>query len=56
VREGLRAIGLPEQNFAGHSFCIGVATTAASVEIEDSTIRIMGRWSSSAILCTSIPT
>ena len=33
VREGLRAIELPEQNFAGHSFCIGVTTTAASVGI-----------------------
>ena len=50
VREGLRSIGLPEQNFAGHSFRIGAATTAASVGIEDSTIRTMGRWSSSAFL------
>ena len=50
VREGLRAIGLPEQNFAGHSFRIGAATTAASVGIEDSVIRTMGRWSSAAYL------
>jgi len=28
VREGLRLIGLPEQNFAGHSFSIRAATTA----------------------------
>ena len=49
VREGLRAIGLPEQKFAGHSFRIGAATTA-SVGIEDSVIRTMGRWSSSAYL------
>ena len=50
VREGLRAIGLPEQNFVGHSFRIGAVTTAASVGIEDSVIRTMGRWSSSAYL------
>ena len=55
VREGLRAIGLPEQNFAGHSFRIEAATIAASVGIEDSVIRTMGRWSSSASLCTSTP-
>ena len=44
VREGLRTIGLPKQNFAGHSFRIGAATTAVSVGIEDSVIRTMGRW------------
>ena len=50
IREGLKAVGLPEQNFAGHNFHIGVATAAASVGIEDSVIRTMGRWSSSAFL------
>lgn len=50
VREVLQAIGLPYQNFAGHSFRIGAATAAARAGIEDSTIRMMGRWSSSAFL------
>ena len=50
VREALKAVGLPEENFAGHSFRIGAATAAASVGIEDSVIRTMGRWSSSAFL------
>ena len=50
VREALTAIGLPEQNFAGHSFRIGAATAAASAGIEDSVIRTLGRWSSSAYL------
>jgi len=50
VREGLRSVGLPEKNFAEHSFRNRAATTAASVRIEDSTIRTMGRWSSSAFL------
>ena len=31
-----------------HSFCIGGASTAASVGIPDSAIQILGRWSSNA--------
>lgn len=50
IRAALQAIGLPYQNFAGHSFRIGAATAAARAGIEDSTIRMMGRWSSSAFL------
>ena len=50
VRENLRAIGLPEFDFAGHSFQIGAATATANDGIEDSTIRALGRWSSSAFL------
>ena len=50
VREALRSLGYPEENFAGHSFRIGAATAAASAGIEDSVIRTMGRWSSSAFL------
>ena len=50
VRAGLQAVGLPEANFAGHSFQIGAATAAANAEIEDSTIQTLGRWSSAAFL------
>jgi hypothetical protein len=50
IREALQAVGLPYQDFAGHSFRIGAATAAARAGIEDSTIQMMGRWSSSAFL------
>ena len=50
IRAGLQAVGLPESNFAGHSFRIGAATAAANAGIEDSVIRTLGRWSSSAFL------
>lgn len=50
IRLVLQAVGLPYQSFAGHSFRIGAATTAARAGIEDSTIRMLGRWSSSAFL------
>ena len=50
IREALKAVGLPQEQFAGHSFRIGAATTAAKAGIEDSTIRMMGRWNSAAFL------
>ena len=34
--------------YAGHSFWIGAATTAAEKGIEDSVIKMLGRWESSA--------
>ena len=48
VREALSALGYVQSHYAGHSFRIGAATTAAAVGIEDSTIQALGRWSSSA--------
>ena len=36
--------------YSGHSFRIGAATTAASVGVEDSLIKTLGRWESSAYL------
>ena len=50
IRAGLQAVGLPESNFTGHSFRISAATAAANAGIEDSVIRTLGRWSSSAFL------
>ena len=34
--------------YSGHSFRIGAVTMAASKGIEDSLIKILGRWESSA--------
>lgn len=50
VREALQAIGMPCDSFAGHSFRIGAATAAARAGLEDSVIRVLGRWNSSAFL------
>ena len=51
VRDSLQAAGIniPSQ-FAGHSFRIGAATTAAVAGVEDSTIKALGRWESLAYL------
>ena len=46
----LQACGLPHMEFAGHSFRIGAATTAAGCGIEDSLIHKLGRWNSDAFL------
>ena len=40
----------PWWKHSGHSFQIGVATTAALVGIEDSLIKTLGRWESAAYL------
>ena len=48
VRNAIAASGVDASQFAGHSFRIGAATTAASSGIQDSLIRTMGRWESSA--------
>ena len=50
IHENLKAIGLPESNFARHSFHIEAATAAANAGIKDSTIRELDWWSSSAFL------
>ena len=50
LRSILEAVGLPQSSYAGHSFRIGAATTAALAGLEDSLIQKMGRWNSSAFL------
>ena len=48
LREALTSAGYPPEKYAGHSFCIGAATTAAKCGIPDSLIQTLGRWQSSA--------
>ena len=48
VRQALQQAGKDPTRFAGHSFRIGAATTAAQVGLEDSLIKMLGRWESSA--------
>ena len=48
VRIGLDTLGLSSSDYAGHRFRIGAATTAAERGVEDSLIKMLGRWESSA--------
>ena len=50
IRDILATIGIPAHQYAGHSFRIGAATTAALVGLADSTIQTLGRWHSAAFL------
>ena len=50
MRKALSALGLQQDQYAGHSFRIGAATAAAQAGLEDSTIKALGRWNSSAFL------
>ena len=45
--ETLQASGFPYECFAGHSYSIRTAIAAAKAGLEDSTIQLLGRWSSS---------
>ena len=48
IHTALQQLGLASANYAGHSFRIGAATTAAQISLEDSTIQALGRWHSDA--------
>ena len=50
VREGLKKCGVDSTRYAGHSFRIGAATTAAAKGVEDALIKTLGRWESLAYL------
>ncbi len=49
-RNILTQAGLDSSLYAGHSFRIGAASTAAANGVEDSLIQTLGRWKSSAYL------
>ena len=48
VREVLARSSLDTKCYAGHSFRIGAAMTAAQQGLQDSLIKMLGRWESSA--------
>ena len=48
MRQALAEVGLDSISYAGHSFRIGAATTAARQGLQDSLIKTLGRWESSA--------
>lgn len=48
LREALGSAGVDQSAYSGHSFRSGAATTAARQGISDSTIKMLGRWKSSA--------
>ena len=50
LRRALTQAGVDASLYAGHSFRIGAATSAAAAGISDSLIKTLGRWESSAYL------
>lgn len=48
VKEALTVAGIDCTPYSGHSFRSGAATTAANQGISDATIKMLGRWRSSA--------
>ena len=57
LRKALAEAGLKPENYAGHSFRIGAATTAAACSIPVEVIKTLGRWKSQAYqLYVRLPT
>jgi len=50
VRKALESAGVDQSKYCGHSFWIGAATTVAAKGVEDSVIKTLGRWNSTAYL------
>eukprot|EP00731_Ephydatia_muelleri_P012479 Em0006g1373a len=50
IKDTLTKAGIDRSSYAGHSFRIGAATSAAAAGVEDSMIQTLGRWKSSAYL------
>ena len=50
VRSAIQEEGVDDSQYCGHSFRIGAATTAARQGLEDSMIKMLGRWRSLAYL------
>ena len=48
IRKALLMAGLRAEDYAGHSFHIGAATTVAQQGFQGSLIKTLGRWQSSA--------
>ena len=48
IREALSQAGVQFKHYSGHSFRIGAATTAVRQGVAETTIKMLGRWKSSA--------
>ena len=48
VKKLLDSLGLSSDNYNGHSFRSGAATSAHKARLEDNLIQTLGRWSSNS--------
>ena len=51
IQKVMVTLGLPDHEYAGHSFQIGAATSAALAGVEGSTIQLLSHWQSASFLC-----
>ena len=55
VLGALSLVGVNTAHYAGHSFLVGAATTAAHADLSEATIKMLGHWESAAFeryVCT----